>query len=239
MSKIYVSTLPVTVKRECNRLSQVTPKSRPSNSLSSVALRLNERTRSPRRRSLCVCAQECVVCVCMRECLLCVVHFKRSCFCMQFFLVSTAFWGLVCSPHAAATCSMCVWCVVVCVLAMECLRIHSNWPSAFPLSTWLNVCGACLNLKFLLLISKCKYAKVCVCIIYTPLPACRCLLLIHFPLLCFPCHLFLVGGLVKRWVWQMLRVFLFVLVTDFEMIVNSVHSLPETDTHTHTHSFTM
>lgn len=64
MSKIYVATLPVTVKRECNRLSQVTPKSRPSNSLSSVALRLNERTRSPRRRSLCVCAQECV-CVCM------------------------------------------------------------------------------------------------------------------------------------------------------------------------------
>lgn len=34
----------------------------------------------------------------------------------------------------------------------------------------------------------------------------------------------------------MLRVFLFELVTDFEMIVNSVHSLPDKYTHTRTHS---
>lgn len=98
------------MKRECNRLSQVTPKSQPSNSLSSVALRLNERTRSPRRRSLCVCAQECV-CVCVCESVCCVLSTSSEVvFACSFFshhcilgarLLST------CCSHLQYVCVMC------------------------------------------------------------------------------------------------------------------------------------
>lgn len=109
MLRLSLFLVAAACQSDVQRVQQVAhAKSRPSNSLSSVAMCLNERTRSPRRclflylyvrDSVSVC-----VCDCMTVC--CPLQPKLYLHALLF-LVSTAVWGLVCSPNAAASCSMC------------------------------------------------------------------------------------------------------------------------------------
>lgn len=81
--------------------------------------------------SLCLCARVCVCC-----------PLQAKLFLHALFLVSTAFWGLVCSPHAAARCSM-LWFVswlwnVFGFIPIGLLHFHwaPDWMFAARVWTW-------------------------------------------------------------------------------------------------------